>query len=159
MRALISGQAGVAVFCDAGPRFAVSFDAPEETLPCHTWADVRALLASAHDVIDLPDTTREAAVAELDLAWANDRALQLTLVLLDRAARPDTRAEAAACVAELFAESFAGQPGAVETFVAQRLASAPPGAGPADLPGAIALADGTAAVASVSRVLRELKPA
>jgi hypothetical protein len=111
----------VAVLVESEPLFAVAFDAPGETMRCATWADVRALFAGADDVMDFPDTTHEAAVEELDLAWARDRALQLTLVLLDRDAKADTRAEAADCVGELFAEPISGRTGQVEVFVANRL--------------------------------------
>lgn len=161
MRALISGQAGVAVLCDAGPRFAVAFDSPGETLPCSTWADVRALLAGADDVLDLPETTHEAAVEELDLAWAKDRAMQLTLALLDGDTRAITRAEAAESVGELFAEPISGRPGEVEAFVLNRLSSAPMPLGESDLPGAIliaASADRTGAVVSLLRAVESLQP-
>jgi hypothetical protein len=118
-------------------------------------------LAGADDVIELPDTTHEAAVAELGLAWAKDRALQLTLGLLDGATRANTRAEAAEGVGELFAEPFSGRPGEVEAFVANRLYSAPMPLGESDLPGAITIAasaDPTGVVASLLRAVDAAQP-
>ena len=159
MRALISGQAGVAVLCDAGPRYAVGFDSPGETIPCSTWAAVRVLLAGADDVIELPDTTHEAAVAELDLAWAKDRAMQLTLGLLDGTTRANTRAEAAEGVGELFAEPFSGRPGEVQAFVANRLFSAPMPLGESDLPGAITIAASADPTGVVALLLRAVEAA
>ena len=159
MRALVSGQAGVAVLVESEPLFAVRFDAPGETILCATWADVRALFAGADDVIDFPDTTHEAAVEELDLAWARDRALLLTLTLLDRDAKADTRAEAADCVGELFAEPISGRTGKVEAFVADRLHSAPLPADSSDLSGAIAVAEKADPTGTVAVFLRAIEAA
>jgi tetratricopeptide (TPR) repeat protein len=134
MRALISGQAGMAVLLEEEPLYAVAFDAPDEVIPCRVWSDVRVLFAGAEDVTEMDTATHESAIEALDLAWAKDRAMQLTLVLLDSKANEDTRKDAAECVTELF--EFAG----VEEFVANRLFASPMPKDQSDLSGAIELA-------------------
>lgn len=152
MRALVSGQAGVAVLCDPAPMFAVAFDAPGERVRCGSWAEARALFAGAGDVYETADITPEETAAELDRAWARDRALQLTLVLLDGSASAEVRADAAESAGELLSEPAWG----VESFVADRLHAAPLPAADADPTGAAAIADRADPTGRVVGLLRAL---
>jgi hypothetical protein len=161
MNALISGQAGVAVLLEAGPSspadaaastepkpfpleskplYAVSSNAPDEKWHCATWMDARNLLAGADDFTEHRHVTHEKAVKLLDLAWAQDRALQLTLALLDPKLKRETRAAAARGVGNLFTDSGSRPARVVEQFVANRLYSIPLPKEGVDLTGAIEVA-------------------
>ena len=83
MRAILSGQAGLAVLGDDDAVWVISVEAPEDRTPCN-WRDAPYLLVDADDVVELPDVSQEKALDELEQAWRRDRSLQLMLILLDR---------------------------------------------------------------------------
>ena len=117
MKALVSGQAGLAVLFDGDHVSSLHYD-PEETVP-RTNTDIPYLLAYATDVMELLDVTREAAVEALDLACRKDESLHLFLILLDGAADKEARHMAAECLEETL-----GDPG-VFNFIGNRLYAAP----------------------------------
>jgi tetratricopeptide (TPR) repeat protein len=49
----------------------------------------------------LRETTQEEAIKHLEIAWRRDRALQMTLILLDRNEKEDVREKAAECLDDL----------------------------------------------------------
>ena len=118
MRAILSGQAGLALLGDGDAVWAVSVEAPEERTPCN-WRDAPYLLAGVDDVVELPDVSQEKALDELEQAWRRDRALRLMLILLDREEDTDTRTMAAECVDEHFASDN------IRQYAANRFYSAP----------------------------------
>jgi len=117
MRALVSGEAGVAVLIDGRQVSTLNAGASEEVLL--TEADIPYLLADATDVAELLDTTREAAAVALDLACRKDEALHLFLILLDAKADREAQQLSADCLEELFSDQE------VLEFVCNRLYSAP----------------------------------
>ncbi len=132
MRALVSGQAGLAVLIEKDHVYSVHVAAPG-SVP-RSAADVPYLLADANDVVEIPDATPQTAAVALDLSWRQDRALHLILILLDREADDDTRRIAVECL-----EEFACDP-TVADFVCNRLYSGPlPDS--ADMVGALLLAE------------------
>jgi tetratricopeptide (TPR) repeat protein len=132
MRALVSGQAGLAVLIEKDDVYSVHIAAPDP-VP-RSAADIPYLLADVNDVVEIPEATPQKAAVALDLSWRQDRALHLILILLDREADDDTRRIAAECL-----EEFACDP-AVADFVCNRLYSGPlPDS--ADMVGALLLAE------------------
>ena len=132
MRALVSGQAGLAVLIEQDHVYSVHIAAPGP-VP-RSAADIPYLLADANDVVEIPEATPQTAAVALDLSWRQDRALHLILILLDREADDDTRRIAVECL-----EEFASDP-AVADFVCNRLYSGPlPDS--ADMVGALLLAE------------------
>jgi tetratricopeptide (TPR) repeat protein len=132
MRALVSGQAGLAVLIEEDHVYSVHI-AASDPVP-RSAADIPYLLADASDVVEIPEATPQKAAAALDLSWRQDRALHLILILLDREADDDTRRMAVECL-----EEFACDP-AVAVFVCNRLYSGPlPDS--ADMVGALLLAE------------------
>ncbi len=61
------------------------------------------MLGEATDSFLLRGTTKEEAINHLEIAWRRDRALQMTLILLDRNEEEDVRKEAAECLEDLLA--------------------------------------------------------
>ncbi|MCX6634568.1 MAG: hypothetical protein NT090_05710 [Acidobacteria bacterium] len=151
MRALVSGQAGLAILLEKGEVRSVHVDAPEPVVRSET--DMPYLLADASDVIELSDTTAEKAVAALDLSWRQDRALHLVLILLGRDADDEARRMSAECL-----EEFLGDTPVLE-FLCNRLYSAPlPDSG--DMVGALLRAEaaGASRLTKFLEDLGELQP-
>ena len=117
MKALVSGQAGVAILI-AKKHISSLHIGKENTIP-RTKKDISYLLADTTDVIELDKATPETARTSLELAYQKDRALHLILILLDGDADSETRTMAAECLEEFFAESQ------VFDFVCNRLYVAP----------------------------------
>jgi hypothetical protein len=90
MDALISGQAGIAMCFDDDKTFLIEAEYPEVelSLPRDLAHDP---LAGEADVIRLRSTTREKVVVYLRHAWACDRALRLTLILVDPSEEQDVK--------------------------------------------------------------------
>ena len=118
MRAILSGQAGLALLGEGDTVWAVAVETPDERTPCN-WRDAPYLLADAHDIVELQDVSQAKALEELEQAWRRDRALQLLLILLDREEEAETRTMAAECVDEHFASD------SIRDHTADRLYSAP----------------------------------
>ncbi len=118
MRAILSGQSGLALLGDDDAVWAVSVEEPEVRTPCN-WRDATYLLADADDVVELPDVSQQAALDVLEQAWRRDRALRLMLILLDREEDEETRTMAAECVDDHFASER------VREYVTNRLYVAP----------------------------------
>src|ERR1700693_712897 len=140
MKALVSGQAGLAVLLEGDHVSSLHVDSAEE-VP-RSGGDILHLLSEATDVFELDQATLESANEALERAWRKDRSLQLTLVLLDAEADPEARQLSVECLEEFFADA------SVLEFVANRLYAAqlPP---LSDLVGALLLteAQGCAQVA------------
>ena len=147
MDALISGQAGVAMLCDGQSAWSVTVDSPEVLTPCAE-SEVLHLFAGAKDVVSCTGVSREEAVGRMREAWRRDRALRMTLILLDSEEDEETRVMAAECAERHFAD------GPIEEFVADRLYAAPLPI-VADLPGAKLFA-GRAKAQAVGRFLEQL---
>ncbi len=102
MRALVSGQAGVAIVFD-GDR-TVSIDVECEHPVVRDPNEWPYLLEGADDAYELNDVSEQQVVRELDLAWRKDRALHLVLILLERDTRQETRKESAELLEILVAD-------------------------------------------------------
>ena len=144
MRAVVSGQASVAILADEKGLFCLR-PGSDSPVPCSE-GDRRYLLADAGDIQEFSDVTVEQVIGQLELAWSNDRALHLTLILLD----PDTSAGLRVDTADCLEEMIEGHDRTLD-FVRSRLYSA---ALPeqADAVGAIQSAE----VANASRVVEFL---
>jgi hypothetical protein len=103
MKALISGQAGIALLIDDGKCWSVSVEEPGRMTPC-AQEEFHYLIAGGDDVVALETTTADDARAELQAAWCRDRALQMTLILLDREEEAEIRGMAAECLEERLAD-------------------------------------------------------
>jgi RNA polymerase sigma-70 factor, ECF subfamily len=146
MKALVSGQAGLALLIDGDRVESIHFDSSRTV--ARVKADIPYLLADATDVIEVCDTTHEKAAAALDLSWRQDRALHLILILLDREADDEARRMSAECLDEFLSDSK------VYVFIANRLFSAPlPDS--ADMMSALLLADSVAAT-KLNQLLEDL---
>jgi tetratricopeptide (TPR) repeat protein len=101
MKAILSGQSGVAVCIENDQFHSVSIDSLETWRERHDW-EVPLLFADASDMLQLENTSRSQVLERLELAWAQDRGLQLTLILLDPEEESETRFEAAECLDDFF---------------------------------------------------------
>jgi tetratricopeptide (TPR) repeat protein len=101
VKAIISGQAGVAILVHDGNVYTIDVDS-DQPVECEL-ADMSHLIGEARDAYWLRDTSRERVVIELEDAWRRDRALQLMLILLDREEVDGVRMEAAECLEDLLA--------------------------------------------------------
>ncbi|MGH9719502.1 MAG: tetratricopeptide repeat protein [Bryobacteraceae bacterium] len=146
MKALISGQAGVAVLIDKDRLSSLHFGSSEPIPRSPT--DLAFLLADASDVVELSATTLDKAAAALDLSWRQDRALQLILILLDREADDEARRLSAECLKELLTDTN------VSEFICNRLFAAPLPKS-ADLLGSVILAQ-AGRDETLERLLEEL---
>ena len=117
MRALISGQAGIAVLID-GDQY-TSIEVPFYEPVQRTGQDVGYLVGDATDLLELENTSSENVAQELGIAWRKDRSLQLALIALDGQADPENRASAARCLASLLSDA------ATIDFLENRLFVAP----------------------------------
>lgn len=118
MKALISGQAGLAIVRDGDHFCKVSEESPS-TLVRIPPSDVRWLFGSTSDLREFDADTVEALLNEIKIRQSSDQALHLTLILLDRDEPLVIRKEAAECLSELFEIEE------VLTYVSNRLYSAP----------------------------------
>jgi tetratricopeptide (TPR) repeat protein len=147
LKALVSGQAGVAVILEKGR--ATSMRADSFALTAHGPHDWPYLLADSDDVVELCNVSIEDVRRELDLASRKDGALHLILILLDRKSSDEGRKQSAPCLEELFSD------GVVYRFIENRLFVAPlPGA--ADLEGALKIARGSNSE-KVENLLQEIQ--
>jgi CheY-like chemotaxis protein len=144
VRALISGQAGIAVLIE-GEEYASMEVRSLDPVP-RTGQDVAHLLRDANDLLELEGISKEEAAHELDIAWRRDRSLHLALIALDGQAHRENRESAAKCLADLLRGS------SVTDFLRNRFYAAPLPA-PADLPGALKLAESSGS-ADFAKVLR-----
>ena len=133
MKAIISGQAAVAVFFDGEKMWSVNLDNLDKKIRCSE-SDLRFLFAGVTDLVELEDVTEEEALKELEQAWKKDRAMHLILILLDNEEAEETRQLAAECLEEFLPDSE------VEEFVFNRMYAAPL-PNEADLPGAMRYAE------------------
>ncbi|MBI3671134.1 MAG: hypothetical protein HY237_15305, partial [Acidobacteria bacterium] len=141
MKALISGQAGVAVLFDGECVSSLRVGSPVE-VPLSE-SEILCVLGDASDLAQLDEINRDAAATELELAWRKDRSLHLALILLDGEADREARQLSTECLQE-----FIGDPNVLE-FILDRLYSAPLPLR-ADLLGALLLAERVRAAAVVS---------
>lgn len=137
MRAILSGQVGLALFGNDDAVWAVSVE-DQEDMTSSDWDESPYLFAGANDVIELLDVAREDIIEQLVEAWRRDRAMQLFLVFLDYEEELETRRMACECVEEHFSSSKISQ------YIVNRLYSVPLPAS-ADIPRAQQIAsDGKA---------------
>jgi len=118
MDALISGQAGVAVLIQGNEVSFLELEGAGRDLPCSP-AAIPYLLAGANDVVEIRATARNDVLTRLKAAWRSDRALQFTLISLDRSESIGNRNLSIQCLAELFNDHH------VCDYVGNRLYSAP----------------------------------
>ena len=114
MRAIISGQAGLALLGDENSVWTVSVEAPEKRTPS-VWRDAVYLFADAGDIEEMLDVSVQQIIHKLEQAWRRDRALQLILILIDPEEDAETRTMAVECVEHHFVFDE------IQDFVADRL--------------------------------------
>ncbi|MEM9365248.1 MAG: tetratricopeptide repeat protein [Planctomycetota bacterium] len=102
MKALISGQAGIAVLANGSQHWSVSVAEPDQRIPCAP-EEFHLRFSGADDVASA-EGDEDAIIAQLEEAWQLDRALQMTLILLGKQKDDDIRKMAAECLEE-FLES------------------------------------------------------
>jgi tetratricopeptide (TPR) repeat protein len=100
LKALISGQAGVALLYDREGIRSVEIDTPGQFTE-RTEAEASWFLRNLTDLQSLDDVTQERVIEELESAWTRDRAMHLLLLLLDRNQDADIRQSACECLSEL----------------------------------------------------------
>jgi tetratricopeptide (TPR) repeat protein len=116
-KALISGQAGVAVLL-RGPRVqSFHLDGPEGL--DRRREEISQIFGDCTDVVVVEDIEPEAVSARLELEWAKQRCLSLCLLLLDIESHPESRQLAVADI-----EEFLRDP-EVASFLRARLFVAP----------------------------------
>ena len=118
MKALISGQAGLAIVKE-GRQFSLLSHETSLKLVQVTQNDVESYLRNLEDLTEIDASSEEELCNELVIRESSDRALQLALIVLDREEPLDFRCEAAECLTELFSTD------GVVTHVANILYSAP----------------------------------
>jgi len=101
LRALLSGQAGVVVLLN-GSTCLFRRVGEVELQPCRP-DDISYLFGDATDVISVVGKSMEQAFRILESEWTHDRALHLTLILLDRDAHLRAKRVAAEALEELVA--------------------------------------------------------
>jgi tetratricopeptide (TPR) repeat protein len=117
MKALISGQAGIAVLIDGNEYTSIEVHSTESVRRAEH--DVPYLVGDASDLIELDETSRDDAARELEVAWLKDRSIHLALIALDREAASSSRQSAVECLSDLLKEL------PVADFVRNRLYAAP----------------------------------
>jgi tetratricopeptide (TPR) repeat protein len=147
MKALISGQAGIAVLIDGEACSSIEVHS-SGPVPRAT-RDLAYLLGDATDLVELEGISTDDAARELEAAWSKDRSLHLALIALDREAARENRESAVACLSGMLKDSR------VTDFVRNRLyaASLPPSA---DLPSALRLARSSGST-RIADVLEEVQ--
>ena len=146
MRALISGQAGIAVMIDGEEYSSIEVHSVE-SVP-RTAHDVAYLVGDASDLVELEGVSRDDTARELEVAWRKDRSLHLALIAIDGEAARENRLCSAKCLIDLLRDS------PITDFVRNRLYAAPLPA-TADLPSALELA-GSSGSAEFGSVLRQV---
>jgi tetratricopeptide (TPR) repeat protein len=129
MKAILSGQTALAICIENDQFHSISIDSPETWRERHDW-EIPLLFADATDMLQLENVSRSQVLEKLEITWAQDRTLQLILILLDKKEEPETRLEAAECL-----DDFLNQ-AEVREYVENHLYSAPLPSS-ADLNGAI----------------------
>ena len=147
MRALISGQAGIAVLIDGEACSSIEVHS-SGSVP-RAARDVAYLLGDASDLVELEGISEDDAARELEVAWLKDRSIHLALIALDREAASENRRSAVVCLSDLLKDS------PISDVVRNRLYAAPlpPSA---DLPGALHLA-GSSGSTRFAGVLEEVQ--
>ena len=102
MNASISGQAALAIIRDRGKQFVLKVDDDIDSIREIRDNDAALMFRDCTDVYNSTADTIDEVRAELELAWAKDRALHLTLILLDSSEEPENRILATECLDELF---------------------------------------------------------
>ncbi|MHB1703517.1 MAG: tetratricopeptide repeat protein [bacterium] len=134
MKAILSGQAGTAVCFEDNRFFSVTLDSEEPLwVELKKW-DVSYLFADYNDIIETEYASRSEVLEKLEIAWKQDRGLQLTLIALDSEEHQETRIEAIECLNNLVNRLE------VIEYIENRLYSAPM-PNNADLEGAISLSN------------------
>lgn len=146
MRALISGQAGIAVLIDGEEYSSIEVHSLE-SVP-RAAHDVAYLVGDASDLVELEDVSRDDTARELEVAWRKDRSLHLALIAIDGGAARENRLSSAKCLIDLLRDS------PITNFVRNRLYAAPLPA-TADLPSALELAGSSGSV-EFANVLRQV---
>jgi hypothetical protein len=146
VRALISGQAGIAVLIDGEEYSSIEVHSVE-SVP-RTAHDIAYLVGDASDLVELEGVSKDDAVRELEVAWRKDRSLHLALIALDGEAGRENRLSSVKCLTDLLRNS------SIADFVSNRLYAAPVPT-TADLPGALELAESSGSTEFAS-VLRQL---
>jgi tetratricopeptide (TPR) repeat protein len=99
MKAILSGQTAVAVTIEDEHLYSISLNSPDSWTPRQGW-ELPCLFAHASDILRLENVSRSEVIDKLKSEWAQDRCLQLILILLDPEEESQTRLEAAECVDE-----------------------------------------------------------
>lgn len=148
MKAILSGQTAVAVCIENDQFHSISIDSPETWRERHDW-EIPLLFSDATDMLQLENMSRSQVLEKLEIAWAQDRSLQLILILLDHDEESETRIEAAECLDDFFSQAE------VREYVENHLYSASLPSN-ADLSGAIQICT-VASLAKVMDFLRALQ--
>ncbi len=101
MKAILSGQTGAAVCIEGEQLYSISLNSPETWTAQQQW-ELPYLFPDATDILQLENVSRSEVIERLRLEWAQDRALQLILILLDREEELQTHIEAAECLDDFF---------------------------------------------------------
>ena len=118
MKAFVSGQAGMAAVVDGDETTFVRLDPHGGTLAVDPRYACSAL-NDADDLVELPITFQTSVPDLLDLAWRNDRALQLFLIWIDGREGDETVELAAKAIEDLFRDKN------VRDFVENRMYGSP----------------------------------
>src|ERR1039458_4819736 len=103
MRALISGQAGIAVLIDGEACSSIEVHS-SGSIPRGA-GDVAYLVGDAADLVEFEGISTDDAARELEAAWSKDRSLHLALIALDREAARENRESAVACLSGMLKDS------------------------------------------------------
>ena len=115
---LISGQAGVAVLIEGDDVSLLGIESGGKRLRCSP-SSVPYLFAGANDVYEVKAATDVEVIGRLKRAWQLDRALQLTLILIDGSEALETKRLSIECLSGLLGDA------SVLEHVSNRLYSAP----------------------------------
>lgn len=134
LRALVSGQAGLAIVFEEGRAASLRTDA--SVLVSRESYEWPYMLADADDVVELNDVSLGEIKSELSLASRKDGALHLVLILLDVESSDEGRRRSVPCLEGMFSDEV------VRRFIENRLFVAPlPSI--SDLEGALKIARGS----------------
>ncbi len=104
MRALLSGQADLALVFDGDSAFTVTSERPDQRSPVDPTGLTR-IFGPVTDLEELVDATNDEIVRTLERSWEKDRAYRLMLILLDGGGDVGARAMAAECLAEMLSRN------------------------------------------------------
>jgi hypothetical protein len=127
-KALISGQAGVAVLLKGGRAQSFHLDGPAGIE--RRWEEIPQIFGDCTDVVVVEGIEHEAVAARLELEWTKQRCLSLCLLLLDIESNPESRLSAIRDV-----EEFLAAPEVADFLLARLFVAVMPDS--ADLIGAI----------------------